>query len=166
MKTQKNQIRVIMLLIFAGIIMNAAVSAADHDQPYTLIAYLSANQDVPEVKTHAQGKIVFQISPDGNKLYYKFNIENVKDVTAAYIYMGLKGENGRAVVVLFDVREPWTKAIMEGTITAKNLIGPLVGNSLGALLQEMGEGNTYVKVRTDEYPEGHIRGQIVDPSSL
>ena len=58
-----------------------------------------------------------------------------------------------------------------GTITAANLIGPLAGQSLEALIDEIEAGNAYVNVHTNDgvgptntgpgdFPGGEIRGQI------
>ena len=58
-----------------------------------------------------------------------------------------------------------------GTITAADLVGPLAGQPLSALIEEMPAGNTYVNVHTDDgvappntgpgdFPGGEIRGQI------
>jgi hypothetical protein len=49
---------------------------------------------------------------------------------------------------------------VEGTITASNLVGPLAGQPLSALLDAMRAGNTYVNVHTSANAGGEIRGQI------
>jgi hypothetical protein len=74
-------------------------------------------------------------------------------------------------VTLFNLKEVPKKGSFDGTssegvIQENDLVGPLVGNQLSVLLKEMEEGNTYVVIRTEEYPSGHLRGKIVDPSSL
>jgi crotonobetainyl-CoA:carnitine CoA-transferase CaiB-like acyl-CoA transferase len=58
-----------------------------------------------------------------------------------------------------------------GTITAADLVGPLAGQSIADLVDEMLAGNTYVNVHTDDgvappntgpgdFPGGEIREQV------
>jgi hypothetical protein len=47
-----------------------------------------------------------------------------------------------------------------GTITAADLVGPLAGQPLSALVDAMEAGETYVNVHTSQFPAGEIRGQI------
>ena len=58
-----------------------------------------------------------------------------------------------------------------GTITAADLIGPLAGQPLSALVDEIDAGNAYVNVHTNDgvvptnegpgdFPGGEIRGQM------
>ena len=61
--------------------------------------------------------------------------------------------------------------LAKGTITEDDLVGPLAGADLDALLAQMRAGNTYVNVHTNDgdgtpnegpgdFPGGEIRGQI------
>jgi len=50
--------------------------------------------------------------------------------------------------------------LAEGTITASDLVGPLAGQPLSALIEAMRAGNTYVNVHTVQFPAGEIAGQI------
>ncbi len=47
-----------------------------------------------------------------------------------------------------------------GTVSAANLVGPLAGQPLSALITAMQAGSTYVNVHTSQFPAGEIRGQI------
>jgi hypothetical protein len=47
-----------------------------------------------------------------------------------------------------------------GVITAGNLVGPLAGQPLQALIDLMASGDTYVNVHTSQFPPGEVRGQI------
>jgi hypothetical protein len=171
MKRLKGQINVIfMFLLVTGMIMNANVTAANYNKSPILIGHLSGNQQAHNVETDAQGKVTFHLSDDGEELYYQLSITNINSITAAHIHMAPKGKNGRVVVVLFDFDNPWKSTInstvVEGTITSDNLVGPLVGSPLSALIREMEEGNAYINVHSKEHPQGNVRGQIIDPSSL
>ena len=61
--------------------------------------------------------------------------------------------------------------IAQGTITASNLVGPLAGQPLSALVSAMNGGNAYVNVHTSDgnetpnegtgdFPGGEVRGQL------
>ena len=50
--------------------------------------------------------------------------------------------------------------LVEGTIGADRLVGPLAGQSLTDLREAMEAGNTYVNVHTADHPGGEIRGDI------
>ena len=169
MKRVDGWIRLMRLLfIVAGIMMNAVVAAAESVKHVVLTADLSGNQEVPPVITSAAGKAVFQLSEDDRTLHYELTTSNIKDITEVHIHMGPTGQNGVVVVVLFDISDNAKGSVegnvLRGDITADALIGPLVGSPLTALLREMEEGHTYINVHSMEYPVGHIRGQIIDPS--
>ena len=50
--------------------------------------------------------------------------------------------------------------LAEGTITKKELMGPMMGKSVEDLFKQIKKGNAYLNVHTDKYPNGEIRGQI------
>ena len=157
-----------ILFIITNIVLATTANAqiGDNNAPI-LMAYLSGAEEVPKIDTTAQGKIIFHLSDDGKDLYYKLNVDDIEKVNAAYIRLGSKGDRGRAVVILFDIDSPWTSSInkvtVEGVITSNNLIGPLFGQPISALIRAMEENSTYVNIRTIDFPNGHIRGQIINP---
>ena len=129
----------------------------------TFKAVLSGGEEVPPVKTNAKGEATLRLSPEGDKLTYTLFFSDVKDVTAAYIHMGKKGENGPPVFGLFsEHRKPTVSGTLlaEGTIQAHELIGPLKGKLLRSLVTLMEAGDAYINVHNKEHPDGEIRGQI------
>jgi len=123
----------------------------------------------------AQGQAIFQLSPDGIELLYKLIVANIENVVAAHIHLVPEGANGPVVAFLYDPAPAGggrTEGVLaDGTITAANLIGPLAGQPLSALITAMETGNAYVNVHTNdgvppvnrglgEFPGGEIRGQI------
>jgi CHRD domain len=142
--------------------------------------HLHGAQEVPARQTHAQGQATFQANEDGTELSYKLNVANIANVFQAHIHLGPSGANGPIVVWLYPSTAPTPGplgggrvqgGIAEGTITAANLVGPLAGQPLSALIAAIEAGNTYVNVHTNDgvdppntgpgdFPGGEIRGQL------
>jgi hypothetical protein len=51
--------------------------------------------------------------------------------------------------------------LAKGTITDKNLVGPLAGKTIADLVKLIKDGGAYVNVHTPAHPGGEIRGQIM-----
>jgi CHRD domain len=144
---------------------------------------LSAKEEVMPAgvvnESTASGSAVFQLNADGTALSYRLIVANIENVFMAHIHRGAVGTNGPIVVWLYPSTAPVPGAtgggridgmIAEGTITAANLVGPLAGLPLSALLTELTSGNAYVNVHTNDgvapantgpgdFPGGEIRGQ-------
>lgn len=103
-------------------------------------------------------------------------------MTEAHIHLGPSGGIGPIVVGLYPTDGPpaapgagrFDGVLATGSFTAANLVGPLTGQPLSALIAEMTAGNTYVNVHTDDgtqptntgpgdFPDGEIRNQIRHP---
>lgn len=130
-------------------------------------AHLSGDQEATPNETIAQGQAIFQLSKDGKELSYKLIVANLKDLLNAHIHLAPAGVNGPVVAWLYPSAPPaqllegTTNGVLaEGVIKAGDLVGPLAGQDLSALITAMSEGNTYVNVHTTVYPGGEIRGQI------
>jgi hypothetical protein len=138
-------------------------------------AVLSGDEEVPPRDTDARGRAIFRLSRDGSELTYVLIVARIENVVAAHIHVGAPGVNGPVVAFLAGPLPPGggqTRGILaRGTITADDLIGPLAGQPLSALIAEIEAGNTYVNVHTDDgvpppdtglgdFPGGEIRGQI------
>lgn len=129
----------------------------------TFVAHLRGSNEVPPVVTDATGSAHFRLSKDGTTLNYTLVVENIRRATEAHIHLGRKGQNGPIVAFLYGLNKRGVSArrgVVRGTISAKDLVGPLAGHPLHALLHAMIFGNTYVNVHTVQNPEGEIRGQI------
>ena len=153
----------------------AAVGTAAADNNRNFVAHLSGDEEVPLRDTLARGQAIFQLSDDGNELEYRLIVANIENVVASHIHVGATGVNGPVVAFLFGSVPPGggrsDGVIATGTITAANLVGPLAGQPLSALIAAMRAGNTYVNVHTDDgvaptntgpgdFPGGEVRGQI------
>lgn len=137
---------------------------AQHGRVVTnFAAPLSGDEVVPSVHTDSRGLAKFKLNKDGDELSFKLNVADIENVIGAHIHMAPPGKNGGIVVFLFGdpFADPVTTngTLVEGTITASDVIGPISGD-FEALIEAMEAGNTYVQVHTSENPSGEIRGQI------
>ncbi|MCC6346891.1 MAG: CHRD domain-containing protein [Nitrospirales bacterium] len=125
-------------------------------------AKLTGDEVVPPVKTDAKGEATLHMDKDGKKLDYTVTASNIENVTAAHIHMGKKGENGPPVAPLTVEKKKGKTSgtIAKGALSAKDLMGSLKGKTLHDLITEIENGNAYVNVHTEKYPDGEIRGQL------
>jgi glucose/arabinose dehydrogenase len=137
-------------------------------------ARLTGSEEVPARETRAQGHASFQLSKDGTELSFRLVAANIANVVGAHIHLAPAGENGAVVVNLLPVAPDggrFSGVLATGTITAADLVGPLAGQPLSALVEAMAAGDAYVNVHTDDgeppadtgpgdFPGGEIRGQI------
>ena len=128
----------------------------------------------------ARGSAIFQLNASGDTLTYKLIVANIDNVFMAHIHLAAPGVNGPIVVWLYPSTTPVPApvaqgridgVIAEGTITAANLVGPLAGAPLSALLDDLRSGNAYVNAHTNDgvaptntgpgdFPGGEMRGQV------
>ena len=128
---------------------------------------LTGSEEAPPVQTNATGTAevsAFDISSDS--ISYGINATNIPGVTAAHTHLGKQGENGPIVVTFFkyDGPKPIDEVMVGGTITADKLEGPLKGKPLSELAVAGANGSLYINIHTEKYPNGEIRGQIVNPT--
>jgi hypothetical protein len=152
----------IMMYLFtlAALAIWAVTATAAHTDFKTM---LSGGEVVPPVKTIARGEAGFHLGMDGKALSFKLTVSGIKDITAAHIHIGKKGENGPPVVFLFHGPEKkgmFNGTLADGTIAAKDLFGPLSGMTIKDLMTKIDSGDAYVVVHTEQYPGGELRGQI------
>ena len=141
-----------------------------------LRAHATGDQEVPPRETLAQGNAIFHVSDDGQSVDYKLIVANIENVRQSHIHLGDPTVAGPIVVFLYGPVPAGggriDGVIAEGTFTAANLIGPLLGHPLSDLLSRMRDGTTYANVHTDDgvapantgpgdFPGGEVRGQIV-----
>src|SRR3954453_20669296 len=167
------------LLLACGLVTFAPLgpTGASHAGPGTsYTAQLSGGEEVPGRNTPASGQATFQVSPDGTSMTYNVTVSNITNVIGGHIHIAPKGANGDIVLPLVPVASPGGRpkgsgGIGQGTVTAEQLVGPMMGKSLLDLVAQMDAGNAYVNVHTasgaspatsqpGDIPAGEIRGQI------
>ena len=124
-------------------------------------ADLSGEAEVPPVETDASGTVEFEVIEGG--LSFTLTVMNGTGVTQAHIHIGGADENGPVAVFLFGPvggGQDVNGELSSGVITDEDLVGPLEGMNLDALIAELEAGNAYVNVHTLANPSGEIRGQI------
>ena len=139
--------------------------------------HLSGGQEVPANASQGQGQAIFRLSDDGSSLEYKLIASNVDNVVVSHIHLGEAGINGPVVVFLYGPVAPGggrqTGFLAAGTITAANLVGPLAGQPLSALVGAMRADRAYVNLHTNDgvapagtgpgdLPGGELRAQIIE----
>lgn len=141
---------------------------------------LSGDEEVPARATRARGSAIFQLSATGDEVTYQLVVAEIQNVFQGHIHQGPIGANGPIVVWLYPSTAPVAGptgggridgVIAQGTFTAANLVGPLAGQPLSALLTALRSGNAYVNVHTNDgdmtpntgpgdFPGGEVRGQV------
>lgn len=131
---------------------------------------LSGDQSVPPLQTSASGNAIIYIEggPNGYNISFEIDVTNIVDVTAAHIHLGAKDANGPVIVPLFTGPQKsgsFTGVLAKGSITEKDLTGPMAGKTFADLAAAVLGGQTYVNVHTAANPTGEIRGQILVPGA-
>lgn len=141
-------------------------------------ATLSGAAQLPDpTRSDATGELKLTVHDGEKKISYTLTVTNLQNAYSSELHLGDPSTNGPGVVKLFPAhgaaakRGSFTGVLAEGTITAADLIGPLLGSPLSDLVYELRDGKTYVNIHTNDgsnsqkpgpgnYRTGEIRGQI------
>lgn len=126
------------------------------------VAGLTGNQEAPTINTTAQGSAIF-IPVLDSRIAYSINATNLTNATGGGLYIGVEGKKGPQVVNLsFPLSNPGVVngSLSLGNITSSQLEGPMQGKKTSDLLDLMLKGDVYVNIKTQQNPEGEIRGQV------
>ena len=156
--------RLVLLAFVLGLV---AVGIAAAEVPGRWAVHATGDNEVPPNASLAQAQANFKLSDDGMSLSYKLNVANIENVLQSHIHMAPAGTNGAIVAWLYPSAPPAQLipgrsqgTLGEGTITAANLVGPLAGQPLSALVAAISAGNAYVNVHTSQFPPGEVRGNL------
>lgn len=100
----------------------------------------------------------------GDSLGYLLSVNDISNVTAAHLHMGKPGTEGPVIAPLYVGAKragEFTGLLAEGTITSRDLRGPLAGKTLDDLISLIRSGDVYVNVHTDQHPAGEISGVVL-----
>ncbi|MBD3178310.1 MAG: CHRD domain-containing protein, partial [Candidatus Latescibacteria bacterium] len=138
-------------------------------------ALMSGWHVIPEHRTPARGAFLAQVNDEYTEIDFMMYLWRITNLTVAHIHLGGKDENGPPVATIYGPDPPGMgldRVVFKGgVITEEDLIGPLAGQPLSALVEAMAAGEAYVNVHTDDgedgdntgvgdYVSGEIRGQI------
>jgi hypothetical protein len=139
-----------------------AFSRADPTNGHT---HLSGDEEVPARDTRAQGQLKLTLGADGTSIAYRLIATNIDDIQQAHLHLAPAGVNGSIVAWLYPDGPPavlipgrHTGILAEGEIT--ELVGPMAGQEITDLWEEIQAGNIYGNVHTVQFPAGEIRGQV------
>ena len=129
-------------------------------------ANLSGKEEVPSNESPSTGLAWVKIT--GNNIAYEVNVTDMDKVNAAHIHLAESGKNGPVILTLFKggPTEQVNGTVGEANVTASNFEGPFVGKQVTDLVTAMENGTTYVNVHTTDFPEGEIRGQLMDSAKM
>ena len=106
------------------------------------------------------GELSFEVFFEGMSYLEGDNVEIIQ------IHLGRPGQNGPTVLSLCNEKtgeghcREGSGLSVQGSLTDKDLEGPLNGSSFGELIRLIESGESYVYVQSRDHPEGEIRGQI------
>jgi hypothetical protein len=150
----------ILLFLLGGLAISGTAHCAE-DHPFYCPLTLPGTEMSPLAEAS------FQKAESGQEIRYTLKVHNLANITMAHLHLGLKGGISTPVVWLYPSSPPpklipglFDGVLAEGTITSKDLVGPLRGHPISALINEMEAGNTYVNIHTKDHPDGSICGQV------
>lgn len=137
-------------------------SEANAQQQTGYITTLNGKNEVPShAEVTATGISGLIVNSGNSKVWYQVEAEGLRGVTQAHIHSGKASENGPVVATLFKGNKDTVNgALVQGSITADKLEGPLKGKSISDLISLFDTASAYVNVHTQSFPDGEIRGQI------
>lgn len=165
--------------------MTSTTAAGGAGIPNNIAVQLTGAEEVPPTDTGATGTFTLVISmggtgasdtttggsstgggliPAGLSVSYKLEVSNIKDVTAAHIHLGAKGQNGDVIYPLYNGPQKngdFSGVLAEGPLDEANLSGPFKGKTFADLVTSVLSGQTYVNVHSAANPNGEIRGQLI-----
>lgn len=152
---------VVVVAALVSLILVATATTQSYAQNEKYRAKLDGNNEVPAVNTTSEGVINFKTKND--MLTWKMNVTGTNDATGVNIHKGKAGENGEVVVDLMKVSKHSDNPkgmTMRGNVTDSSLTGSMAGQTIADLKTAMANGDTYVNLKTQDHPDGEIRGQI------
>src|SRR6476661_5351248 len=157
-----SQIRTMCMIVLAAALATLVITATQsYAQNEKYRAKLDGNNEVPAVNTTAEGVINFKTKND--MLTWKMNVTGANDATGVNIHKGKAGEKGEIVVDLMKVSKHSDNPkgmTMRGNVTESSLKGSMAGKTIADLKTAIANGDVYVNLKTQDHPDGLMRGQI------
>ncbi|MCC5450597.1 CHRD domain-containing protein [Rheinheimera sp. UJ51] len=119
----------------------------------TFNAALSGDQQVPRTPSTAMATGTVEIDENLMQVRASINLTNIANVQAVHIHDGDLGLNGPVAFSFTDGNNDGIYQLAETTISAD-------------LMTDLKDGDWYINVHTSAYPDGEIRGQIVNDQTV
>ena len=158
------------LLIAVPVLLAAMTAYAGGNGSGNFKARLNGYSEVPAVSTTGEGSFRAHFNRRTSALDYTLAYSQLEGTTTvqAHIHLGQKDVNGGVSAFLCGGAGkppcPPTEGVVEGSITAADVIGPtgqgIAPGEFAELIEAMQSGVTYANVHTNKHPGGEIRGQI------
>ncbi|MGA9929277.1 MAG: CHRD domain-containing protein [Nitrososphaeraceae archaeon] len=152
---------VVVIAALASLVLVATATTQSYAQNEKYRAKLDGNNEVPAVNTTAEGVINFKTKND--MLTWKMNVTGANDATGVNIHKGKAGEKGEIVVDLMKVSKHSDNPkgmTMRGNVTESSLKGSMAGKTIADLKTAIANGDVYINLKTQDHPDGLMRGQI------
>jgi hypothetical protein len=150
---------IVLTVAMTSLVVTTATSSYAQNEKYR--AKLDGNNEVPPVNSTAEGVINFKTKND--MLTWKMNVTGTNDATGVNIHKGKAGENGEIIVDLMKVSKHSDNPkgmTMRGNVTDSSLTGSMAGQTIADLKTAMANGDMYINLKTQDHPDGLLRGQI------
>ena len=152
---------VVVIAALASLVLVATATTQSYAQNEKYRAKLDGNNEVPPINSTAEGVINFKTKND--MLTWKMNVTGANDATGVNIHKGKAGEKGEIVVDLMKVSKHSDNPkgmTMRGNVTESSLKGSMEGKTIADLKTAIANGDVYVNLKTQDHPDGLMRGQI------
>jgi hypothetical protein len=158
----------IRLLLVTVLVAGCAVAAKDDDDHMSgqHKAVLTGYYQVPAVYTTGTGLAIVEGDDTTSEIKVTLSYSGLKGTAkAAHIHLGQAGVNGGVVAALCGDGKPACPAqATDLTITLKaadvKAVQGVEAAALDAVLDALTHDALYVRVQTDKFPDGEIRGQL------
>jgi len=157
-------IGILSTFVFATSASTLQIFAQEPQQKFS--AKLFGKEEVPPNGSPSTGLAWVKIT--NNKIAYEVNVTDMDKVNAAHIHIGEPGKNGPVVLTLFKggPTEQVNGTVAEANVAASNFEGPMKGKQGFDLITAINNGTAYVNVHTTDFPQGEIRGQLIDSAKM
>lgn len=175
-RARRFAIAVATSIVVAGTATGSAAVAGEGDTTgNTLHGQLTGYSETPlALSTTGDGQFRAQIDEVRQEISYELSYTGLEGaVTQAHIHFGSSSQTGGISVFLCSNLGngpagtqacPAAPAMISGTITAADVIGPsgqgISAGEFGELIDAIRAGSTYVNVHSSRYPGGEIRSQL------
>jgi CHRD domain len=152
---------VVVVAALVSLILVATAATQSYAQNEKYRAKLDGNNEVPPINSTAEAVINFKTKND--MLTWKMNVTGANDPTGINIHKGKAGDDGEIVVDLMKVSKhsDTPKGMtMRGNVTESSLTGSMEGKTIADLKTAMANGDVYINLKTQDHPDGLLRGQI------